>query len=822
MRIIELDIHNVRGICDLNIKPNGGNFVAWGPNGSGKSALVDAIDFLLTGRIGRLMGKGTGGITLGEHGPHIDHKPKDAVVHAIIQLPGLKESVEIQRCMENPSKLQFKSDLKQYLDPVLLLAQRGQHVLTRREILRFVTSEASRRAEQIQELLNIEEIEKTRKILVNIKNEFEADVGTEKQAVNRAQGEIIATAQIQTFSEDMVLQFVNQNRTLLGGKPLLKLIPDNVKTGLTAPTLISTGEGHNITLLERDIQNLRNVMSQQNKEQIAKADAELRELITGIKSDPQLLRALTSINLTKLGLTLIDSTGSCPLCDTAWPAGKLQKYLEERFAAAQDALEKQKQISGLSQIIANNVNSILASLNKIISLTKDLSLEKELSILESWSIDLENLSSSLADAMNKFPNSRFDSKRVQQMMAPDTIISDLKNIYDTAKIKYPETTPEHNAWDILTRITVNLEALQKAENRYRDAELLSKKASILHDSFIFSRDLILENLYNSIRDRFVDLYRTLHGIDEESFTAQIKPQEAGLDFQVDFYGRGIYPPHALHSEGHQDSMGLCLYLALSERLTKDTIDLVILDDVVMSVDADHRRAVCSLIGNCFPNRQFLITTHDRTWANQLRTDKIVHKKNVIEFYNWHVDTGPLVGCEPDMWEKIDVEIKRNNISDASARLRRGSEQFFSEVCSSLQAKVIYKLNSQWELGDFLPAAMDRYRELLKQAKSAANSWNDNDSVDKLKELDSTRAQIYARSGAEQWAINANIHYNNWANFLEKDFRPVVDAFQDLYNLFTCSSCGGLLFLVSKETKLTSVRCNCGKVNINLVEKDKAG
>ena len=159
MRLLELDIHNVRGICDLTLKPDGRNFVVWGPNGSGKSALVDAIDFLLTGRIARLMGKGTGGITLSEHGPHIDHQPKDAIVHATIQLPGLKEPIEIERCMANPSKLESDKSIEQYLTPVMLLAQRGQHVLTRREILRFITSEAHTRAEQIQELLNIEEVE---------------------------------------------------------------------------------------------------------------------------------------------------------------------------------------------------------------------------------------------------------------------------------------------------------------------------------------------------------------------------------------------------------------------------------------------------------------------------------------------------------------------------------------------------------------------------------------------------------------------------------------------------------------------------------------
>ncbi len=45
MRLLELEIHNVRGICDLTLKPSGKNLVVWGQNGSGKSAVVDSIDF---------------------------------------------------------------------------------------------------------------------------------------------------------------------------------------------------------------------------------------------------------------------------------------------------------------------------------------------------------------------------------------------------------------------------------------------------------------------------------------------------------------------------------------------------------------------------------------------------------------------------------------------------------------------------------------------------------------------------------------------------------------------------------------------------------
>jgi ABC-type branched-subunit amino acid transport system ATPase component len=49
VRILELEIHEIRGIRDLTIRPDEANIVIWGPNGAGKSAVVDAIDFLLSG-----------------------------------------------------------------------------------------------------------------------------------------------------------------------------------------------------------------------------------------------------------------------------------------------------------------------------------------------------------------------------------------------------------------------------------------------------------------------------------------------------------------------------------------------------------------------------------------------------------------------------------------------------------------------------------------------------------------------------------------------------------------------------------------------------
>ncbi len=821
MRVLELEINYVRGIPHMLLKPNGKNFVIWGPNGSGKSAVVDAIDFLLTGRISRLTGAGTGGISLSRHGPHIDHQPEDAKVRAVVHLPGVSNPVELKRCMARPNVLEYDRSLDAHVRPIMTLAQRGQYVLTRREILKYITAEASTRAQEIQDLLNIAQVEDIRKALVTVQNTLDRELQAARRAVSVAQGAVNATVQQTVFQTSVVLQVINQNRSVLGGPPIAIPRHGELKTGLQPPTVISTDQSVNTTLLQKDIQNLHNVASGRGWGHLAKIDKELRASLHAIRSDSDLLSALQRSELTKLGISLIDETGRCPLCDTAWPKGKLRGYLEGKLTTAQLAGKYRKQIEELSRTIAEAVDTTIPSLQRVVAATERANIEADLPVLKSWLTVLHDIRSSLVDPIGKYPNPECDSEQIARLLGPGTAEQHLSHIDSVLKQKYPQSTPEQTAWDTLTALQENLKGLEEAQCSLSIAELGYQRASLLLHSFQTARDAVLGDLYNSIKDRFVGLYRRLHGSDELGFTANLQPDGAGLNLGVDFYGRGVHPPHALHSEGHQDSMGLCLYLTLAERLNGSMIDLIILDDVVMSVDKDHRRQLCRLLGEFFPNRQFLITTHDQTWSNQLKSEGVVSLQETLEFRNWSVDTGPEVFYVSDaMWNTIGGALSESNVGGAAHQLRRGSEEFFAMVCDALQVPVVYKLSGQWEFGELLMPAMDRYKELLKRAQKAAQSWGNSEESARFQELDSIRSEVYKRTYAEQWAVNPNVHYNNWLSFSKEDFQPVVEAFYDLYRLFVCSKCGGMLQLASVERRPAGVRCNCGVVNWNLIAKSE--
>ncbi len=165
-------------------------------------------------------------------------------------------------------------------------------------------------------------------------------------------------------------------------------------------------------------------------------------------------------------------------------------------------------------------------------------------------------------------------------------------------------------------------------------ESAEKKANyydILYQTFIKSRDDVLEDVYKSIENRFIEFYSFMHDEDEANFKTEFKHNKSSFEIDVDFYGRGMNPPHSLHSEGHQDSMGVCLFLALNEQLSIPFLNLIVLDDVIMSVDSQHRQKFCKLLNKYFKETQLVITTHDQVWANQISQNGVTIRKNSIKF-----------------------------------------------------------------------------------------------------------------------------------------------------------------------------------------------
>jgi hypothetical protein len=188
------------------------------------------------------------------------------------------------------------------------------------------------------------------------------------------------------------------------------------------------------------------------------------------------------------------------------------------------------------------------------------------------------------------------------------------------------------------------------------AEIAWTSAKAAYDTYCDVLEDELNILYDEVQKDFSTFYRVINEEDESTFTAKLTPSEGSLGLDVNFYERGLFPPAAYHSEGHQDGMGVCLYLALMKRLFGDQFAFALLDDVVMSVDARHRYQFYKLLKTFFPDTQFIITTHDRLWAEQMKSAGLVTAKTSITFHSWTIDTGPLVESNQEIWDEIDAAL----------------------------------------------------------------------------------------------------------------------------------------------------------------------
>ena len=312
---------------------------------------------------------------------------------------------------------------------------------------------------------------------------------------------------------------------------------------------------------------------------------------------------------------------------------------------------------------------------------------------------LKTLQDVLNDPIELYLHSEFTTEVVSKLLVPENLDDLLGRIEKAIEETVRKTSPEQTAWDKLTRLEESARALANRVQEKEIATLNLQRSKVLVGEYEKARDSVLGGLYSRIADRFVEFYCVLHDHESKHFSARLRPQRASLTFEVDFMGRGTHPPHALHSEGHQDSMGICLFLALNEELAKGQLGLVVLDDVMMSVDTGHRKEVCRLIADQFPDCQFVITTHDRTWAKQLKQEGVVAPSQVIEFTGWTVEGGPNTHRQLDLWETIQAHLNQDDVNAAAFRLRRGCEDFFEDVCSALGAQVAYNSGMQWQLDD---------------------------------------------------------------------------------------------------------------------------
>lgn len=813
IKVNALTIKEMRGIRDLTLHFNYESFVVSGSNGTGKSGVVDAIEFGLTGQITRLEGVGTGSVSLKSHGPHISQRTKPQFSEVTLDLTFTESGVNVTltRNMKSPKTYSVSPDNETVRAALDEVANHPELVLSRREIIKFIIARPGDRSELVQSLLRLDGIDETRKLFKSAENKLGTDSDSADADVLKKTGDLTRHLEIDSATKPLIVDAVNAKRKVLG---LPEIATIDSETLLLQG--LETAEG--VDSFDK-ASALRDIEAASTEALALSSSADdVCQLILNdlqvIKENPGFLNLIERSDFVSRGLELVTSA-SCPLCDTEWEdIEELKSHIQEKINESHDAVEMRDRLLRNGETIAKIARKLVVEVVALNALATKMKSEAESQILADWNAGLGTLVS-LCTTLDGLMS--LQSRLADDWSGLPSRLSESIEILMSTVRSMPDQSASVSAASYLGIAQERFSAYATAVQSAKDLKRAHLASSVAYQTYCSASEDLLENLYQRVETDFSNFYKILNGEDEATFKAEFRQEGGKLDLEVDFYGNGLFPPHAYHSEGHQDGMGVCLYLALMKQVLPNEFLFSVLDDVVMSIDVGHRKRFCRLLLDEFPNTQFIITTHDRVWAKQMRTAGLIGPRAGVEFTGWSVDTGPIFEEIDDVWTKIDADLVVNDVNAAGARLRHYLEYVCSELADDLGASVKYRADSDYDLGDLWSGVTSRYNKLLSDAAKSAVAWARED----LKALVEVRKDAWTSAnkhyGEEGWILNRVVHYNDWATFSQDEFREVVVAAKGVLTQLRCDrfECNSWLFVTPYRGDAENLRCRCGAITLNL-------
>lgn len=628
IQIEAIHIEEFRGIRGLDLALGSKSFVVHGPNGSGKSGIVDAIDFALTGSIARLAGPGTSGVSVLKHGPHIYYRdnPAAAKVSLTVRETSSGKQAVLSRSVKTASTFALNPDVPQVRAAIERAQQHPELTLSRREIIKYIVAEAGKRAQQVQALLKLDRLDEVRRLLRTAQSKTSAEEARAKSEVGAAEEGLRRHLDLTSLLMAEITSEINKRRAVLGLDRFVTVtLESDLRAGVEGNAAHVTFDKHSAV---RDVRALVDWLA--DTAALATAVGELNEALGELADDPTILASLQQRSFVETGLQLV-SDAACPLCDMDWDnLDALRAHLADKLARSDAAAELQGRIQAAARSTVQELRIVRELIRTLRPHAASLGAELP-HRLQIWSDDLGAFEAKLGTVEGAADQA--DRLAGDPLAVSTEILIELDELLATLEAK-PDQSATAEASGFLTIAQERWTRVRLARSDHKKAAAAQRTASTVYQTYCKTVDEALTTLYKTVEDKFSYYYCEINADDESAFKAELEPSAGKLDLSVDFYGIGMFPPMAYHSEGHQDGMGICLYLALVKQLLGDDFRFAVLDDVVMSVDSSHRRQFCKLLKECFPDVQFIITTHDEIWAKQMESTGLVSKTAQARFHGW--------------------------------------------------------------------------------------------------------------------------------------------------------------------------------------------
>lgn len=309
-----------------------------------------------------------------------------------------------------------------------------------------------------------------------------------------------------------------------------------------------------------------------------------------------------------------------------------------------------------------------------------------------------------------------------------------------------------------------------------------------------------QSLVEEISDDVQDMWAVLHPDEEIEKVRLHVPDDAdkAIDIALSFHGVEQDSPRLTLSEGHRNSLGLCIFLAMAKRESKKD-GPVFLDDVVISVDRNHRGMIVDLLKKHFSGRQVVILTHDRDWYSELR--------HQLDGSEWQFRAllpyeTPSMGIR---WSHI-----ASAFGDARAQLRERPDSAGNDARKIMDVELALVAEHLRMRMPYLRAekndrriAHDFIQRLVSDGKSCFQKRDGDGYV-------ICTAEIGLLQEADGLLASWGNRGSHSFDLVRPEASKLIDACEKALECFACKSCGKRVWYANAGGP-ESVQCECGQI-----------
>lgn len=793
----EIQKITISGFRGINAPPveldfqKGMSMIVYGTNGSGKSSIVDAWEWLFSGKIEHLAREGAK-----EHAyPHKEAKPGQTW----IEVDFTKTDIGKIRVEFNPNRVTLPK-VKGNLPEMKRIIPHPCH-FRYRDLAEFVYQTKSKKYELLSSLMGFGEAIDIQNQLKTASNslatkteELKRDRETSIKEYHEVSGENPCDRDrylksLNVFFNRQKVESVNEMSDVNSSVEKLRFKVENDENSRRLSFCKDTQRVINQFYPVKDIRS-----------DIAKFQSDLAEF----KKDEKEISKLILLDLYEKGIEAVEflkAWETCPLCDQPYE-GSLLEYIKHKYDSLIEFNKKRRELEKLRKNILLSIDEILKKIESSIIFLEQVNVWPQ---IRKFNENLNNLIVPIKECRNELEKAvedinlnfnflaKIDTSELKSTLNSENEIKE----YVLSQINILEKNQSRKAlvddfqhatkvrdsfvkWNKLNRMILRLEEIKANYEKIKTDYVDETKKSV-QDSFdSISSDVaayfkVLERDNATLGDPKLNLY---------------SDSDKAVELEVMFGGETIRPAYKFLSESQLNSFGLSIFLASAKNFNHN-FKFVILDDVINSFDTYKRPRVIDLLSTHFSEYQILLLTHDSIWLDRLQKSFPTWRR--VHFVGWDYHIGPRVKTGMNTYEQINESLSEARPTEAGWNLGRYLEWRLQELCENLEASVKFNRRNEYTLSQLFQAFKARMKDKLGSSHTL------------VKQISDFEADSGFRNFCDHWK-------NSETDYTCPEIRDIVQKWRDIETQIECGSCNKLI-IYEKVDKYEHISCPCRNLKI---------